>query len=130
MTTQPLGLNALLASTPVPPGEEAYPSQIGIYCDDCSTTALGDYIVHTGMTQNERYDVARRHLTSNEGWDCGAAGDLCPDCKADEPGMCPACDTAAIERCTACNRCRCDRHDDCQPTTAAGETQCTAPTAS
>ncbi|MBP2583004.1 hypothetical protein J3A78_003482 [Streptomyces sp. PvR006] len=111
--THPLGLTELLAAADVPPGEEAYPCQIGIYCDDCGTTALGDYVVHTGMTQLERYGVARRHLTDNAGWDCGVAGDLCPKHKADEPGMCPACDTAAIERCEACGRCRCDTHESC-----------------
>ena len=118
MTDQPLGLNELLAATPVPPGTEAYPAQIGVYCDDCGITELHDYVVHTGMTKEQRLGVARRHLTDNEGWDCGAAGDLCPDCKGDEPGMCPACDTAAVERCTACGSCRCDRHDNCVRPTA------------
>ena len=113
MTTHPLGLNELLAATPVPPGTEAYPTQIGISCDDCCAVECHDYIVHTGMTRDERVGVARQHLTDNAGWDCGAAGDLCPGCKGDEPGMCPACDTAAIERCVACGRCRCDTHEDC-----------------
>ena len=113
MTTQPLGLNDLLASTPVPPGAEAYPAQITVFCDDCGDTVTADYVVHTGMRADERMTVARQHLTDNERWDCGAAGDLCPDCKGDEPGMCPACDTAAIERCVACGLCRCDSHEHC-----------------
>ncbi|MFD9757984.1 hypothetical protein [[Kitasatospora] papulosa] len=113
MTTQPLGLDELLAATPVPPGTEAYPTQVGVSCDDCFAVELHDYVVHTGMTGDERLAVARQHLTVNAGWDCGAAGDLCPDCKGDEPGMCPACDTAVIERCVACSRCRCDTHESC-----------------
>lgn len=113
MNDRPLGLNELLALTPVPDGTEAYPSQIGVYCDICGTTIKGDYIVHTGMTPDERRGVARKHLTDHGGWDCSVAGDFCPACKGDEPGMCPACDTAAIERCVACGRCRCDRHDAC-----------------
>lgn len=110
---EPLGLNELLAATPVPPGAHPFPARITVFCDDRGETATGDYIVHTGMTRDDRLDVARRHLTENEGWDCGVAGDFCPDCKGDEPGMCPACDTAATERCTFCESCRCDRHDDC-----------------
>lgn len=90
-----------------------YPSQISVYCDDCGITVTHDYVVHTDMTRDQRLDVARTHLTDNEGWDCGAAGDLCPACKGDEPGMCPACDTAAIERCVGCGSCRCDTHETC-----------------
>lgn len=101
------------AALPVPEGTEAYPCQIGVFCDDCGTTVVHDYIVDTGMTRDERLDGARRHLTANENWDCGPAGDLCPNCKADEPDMCPACDTAAIERCVGCGSCRCDTHEHC-----------------
>lgn len=90
-----------------------YPSQIGVFCDDCGNAYTGDYVVHTAMSRTERLAVARKHLTDNEGWDCGAAGDLCPQCKGDEPGMCPACDTAAIERCVGCGSCRCDTHEHC-----------------
>ncbi|MFC8176555.1 hypothetical protein [Streptomyces sp. NPDC057325] len=113
MSDQPLSLPELLAATPVPPGAEAYPCQIGVYCDDCGLLELHDYVAHTGMTRDERLDAARKYLTEHKGWDCGTAGDLCPDCKADEPGMCPACDTAAIERCEACGKCRCDTHESC-----------------
>jgi hypothetical protein len=118
MTNQPLGLNDLLAATPVPPGTEAYPTQIGVYCDDCGLTVEHDYVVHTGMTRDERLAVARQHLMKNEHWDCGPAGDFCPTHKGDEPGMCPACDTAALERCTACGSCRCDTHENCTTPTA------------
>ncbi|MEV2203701.1 hypothetical protein AB0E11_27595 [Streptomyces fradiae] len=115
MIDQPLGLTQLIAAAEaqLPDGVDAYPTQIGVFCDDCGLLSLHDYIVHTDMTRPERLQVARDHLTTNEGWDCGAAGDLCPDCKGDEPGMCPACDTAANERCVACGSCRCDRHDTC-----------------
>ncbi|MCB5168033.1 hypothetical protein LG634_24800 [Streptomyces bambusae] len=93
-----------------------YPSLITVYCDLCGQAVTADYIVTPGMTSAERLGVARAHLNTEGQWDCGAAGDLCPACKGDEPGMCPACDTAAIERCGVCGSCRCDRHDSCAPT--------------
>ncbi|WP_190175418.1 hypothetical protein [Streptomyces nitrosporeus] len=119
MTTQPLGLNELLAAAPVPPGTEPFPAQLTVFCDECGETATHDYVVHTGMTRDDRLDVARQHLTGTEEWDCGTAGDYCPDCKSDEPGMCPACDTAATERCTICGSCRCDQHDECAAVAAS-----------
>jgi hypothetical protein len=111
MTDQPPTLPFSLGSLDNETGY--YPSQIGVFCDDCGTTFTGDYVVHTSMTRTERLAVARKHLTDNENWDCGPAGDLCPNCKADEPGMCPGCDTAAIERCVGCGSCRCDTHEHC-----------------
>ncbi|MFD3802611.1 hypothetical protein ACFWTC_03060 [Streptomyces sp. NPDC058619] len=58
-----------------------YPSQIGVFCDGCGTTVTHDYVVHTDMTRTQRLDVARTHLTDNEGWSCTAAADLCASCK-------------------------------------------------
>ncbi|MFJ9644989.1 hypothetical protein [Streptomyces sp. NPDC101206] len=111
MPDQPAPLPFSLADLDAETGY--YPSQIGVYCDDCCLTVVHDYVVHTDMTRDERLGVARKHLTDNEGWDCGAAGDLCPGCKGDEPGMCPACDTPEIERCASCGSCRCDTHENC-----------------
>ncbi|MFC8276275.1 hypothetical protein ACFUJR_27840 [Streptomyces sp. NPDC057271] len=74
----------------VPPGEEVYDSQFGIYCHTCSTTALAVYIVHTGMTELERQGVARRDLNDNAGWDCGTAGDYCPACRKPPVAVRPA----------------------------------------
>ncbi|MFD0344034.1 hypothetical protein ACFVH0_36110 [Streptomyces sp. NPDC127117] len=119
---QPLSLTELLAATPVPPGTGAFPCQIGVCCDDCGVVVSHDYLVHTGMTKAQRLGVARRHLTDNEAWDCGEAGDLCPSCKGDEPGMCPACDTAVIERCVDCGQCRCDTHEQCTRPAVTEET--------
>ncbi|MFE6103215.1 hypothetical protein ACFVQ4_25105 [Streptomyces laurentii] len=85
MPDQPLGLNELLtaADAQLPAGAESYPAQIGVCCDTCGFTAVHDYVVHTGMSREERLQVARDHLTSQEGWGCGPAGapgDFCPRC--------------------------------------------------
>ena len=78
--------------------------------DDCTAFAIS--AAFQPVSREEQAAKLRMQL-AEDGWDCGAAGDLCPDCKGDEPGMCPACDTAAIERCVACGQCRCDTHETC-----------------
>lgn len=56
-----------------------YPVQIGVFCDDCNTEVLADYLVSDGMTSADRFEVARKHLRTL-GWSCIPASDLCPDC--------------------------------------------------
>jgi hypothetical protein len=75
----------ILLTTP----PEAYPSEIGVYCDECGLTVSHDYLVHEGMTKAQRLQVARDHLTANEGWSCTPDADLCPSCAADEREMTP-----------------------------------------
>lgn len=83
-TEHPAGLLAQ-AEADLPPGIEAYPSQIGIFCDDCGHTELHDYVVHSAMTRGERLDVARRHLVNQDGWSCTPGLDLCPPCHRARP---------------------------------------------
>lgn len=64
-----------------PEGVEAYPSRIGVFCDECGKDVSYDYVVHDGMTKSERFGVARAHLSENEGWSCTEEGDLCPGCQ-------------------------------------------------
>lgn len=61
---------------------EAYPCQIGVFCDECGRTVSHDYLVHDGMTKAQQLQVARDHLTVNEGWSCTPDADLCPGCAA------------------------------------------------
>lgn len=58
-----------------------YPSQIGVFCDNCGTHDLRDYLVREDQDQPVRFEVARRHLRENEGWTCGESGDFCPACR-------------------------------------------------
>ena len=77
------------AKTGLPPGATTFPIQIAVYCDVCGVEVMHDYVVHDGMTREQRFAVAREHLTRNEGWSCTAAGDFCPDHKPEpepEPG--------------------------------------------
>jgi hypothetical protein len=60
---------------------EAYPCGIGVFCDNCGTEEVHDYLVVDDMDQQERFEVARRHLEKNENWRCTEAGDYCPVCK-------------------------------------------------
>lgn len=62
-----------------------YPAQVTIFCDGCGTEHTADYLVAADSTQDERFDSARTHLRTNEGWACDEAGDLCPRCSAAEP---------------------------------------------
>jgi hypothetical protein len=62
------------------PDSPLYPSQIGVYCDDCGTTVKADYLVSTDMTKAERLEVARKHLRA-QGWRCDEFGDVCPTCE-------------------------------------------------
>lgn len=59
---------------------ERYPTALGVFCDRCRHEWTGDFIVHTGMTYNERLDVVRAHVRAL-GWLCDSTGDFCPDCK-------------------------------------------------
>jgi hypothetical protein len=61
------------------PHSPLYPSQIGVYCDECGTTTEADYLVSTEQTKAERLDVARQHLR-RQGWICDERGDYCPMC--------------------------------------------------
>jgi hypothetical protein len=72
---------------------EAYPCRIGVCCDECGHTVSHDYLVHVGMSRAQRLQVARDHLTANEGWSCTPAADLCPNCaaKTPDPGPCGKC---------------------------------------
>lgn len=56
-----------------------YPSQITIFCDDCSTEHTGDYLVPADATKAGRLGVARAHLRTL-GWICNLIGDYCPGC--------------------------------------------------
>ncbi|HEY9410948.1 MAG TPA: hypothetical protein VIP77_15305 [Jiangellaceae bacterium] len=56
------------------------PVQIGVFCDDCGTTAERDYLVSEDTTQKGRFAIARAHLAKNEGWQCDLYGDFCPNC--------------------------------------------------
>ncbi|GAA3958488.1 hypothetical protein GCM10023085_46120 [Actinomadura viridis] len=63
------------------PNSGAMPVQVAVYCDDCGRTDARDYLVVETSTKAERFEVARKHLR-NEGWQCDAHGDYCPDCVA------------------------------------------------
>ncbi|THA56135.1 hypothetical protein [Streptomyces sp. A1136] len=62
------------------PTGQRYPARIGVFCDQCGTTVEHDYIVSDDMGKAERYEVARNHLTENEGWVCTPWRDLCQSC--------------------------------------------------
>jgi len=62
------------------PDSPYFPCQIGVYCDDCCVTVMGDYLVHGGMSKPERLSVARTWLVANKGWQCDGNGDFCPKC--------------------------------------------------
>lgn len=64
------------------PDSPLYPSQIGVFCDDCGTEVVRDYLVSTEQTKVERLEVARASLRG-EGWQCDEEGDFCPACTAD-----------------------------------------------
>ncbi|MFJ1869932.1 hypothetical protein [Streptomyces chartreusis] len=66
------------------PDSPLYPSQIGVFCDDCGTEVSGDYMVSTEQTSAERLEVARAHLRT-QGWVSTAAGDFCPPCSVSHP---------------------------------------------
>lgn len=55
------------------------PSRIGIFCDDCGTEHVADYLVRPDSTGPERFEIAREHLRGI-GWECGLGGDSCPQC--------------------------------------------------
>jgi hypothetical protein len=68
----------ILLTTP----PEAYPCRIAVFCDECRVTVSHDYLVHDAMTKAQRLQVARDHLTANEGWSCTDGEDLCGPCAA------------------------------------------------
>jgi hypothetical protein len=63
------------------PDSPYYPSRITVFCDHCGTQRTGDYMVREDMTRDERLAVARKHLTTNEGWqhDADTGDDYCPE---------------------------------------------------
>jgi len=74
-TVPPEIVNAIVRD----PNDPRYPSQIGVYCDECGTTITADYLVSTEQTKAERLEVARAHLRQ-DGWICDERGDYCPAC--------------------------------------------------
>jgi hypothetical protein len=56
-----------------------HPAPIGVFCDDCDTEHVADYLVPADSTSAQRFEVARKHLRTL-GWSCIPASDLCPDC--------------------------------------------------
>ncbi|MET9138864.1 hypothetical protein [Streptomyces parvulus] len=83
MTDHPIGqlspetVNAIVRDMDDP----RYPTRITVYCDryDCGVENTGEYLVHEGMSSEERLAVARKHLVDNEGWEHTADGDdFCP----------------------------------------------------
>lgn len=55
------------------------PASVGIFCDDCGTEHVADYLVPPNSTGPERFEIAREHLR-DIGWSCTEGQDLCPDC--------------------------------------------------
>lgn len=78
---RPPTLDELLAASNPPEGAEAFPCQITVFCDECGVEETGDYVVHTGMNEYERLNVARRFLADYRGWTCGNDGDFCFTCE-------------------------------------------------
>lgn len=62
--------------------DELYPCRLGVFCDRCGDTFEGDFIVSVNMTQGERLDVIRKHVTTVRGWRCDERGDFCARCVA------------------------------------------------
>lgn len=79
-TATPEEVSAILRSPDTGP-DAPYPAAIGLFCDECLAEVVNDYIVSDSMDQEERFEVARKHLRTM-GWDCTSAGDFCPSCTA------------------------------------------------
>lgn len=60
--------------------EEKYPAAIGVFCDDCGTEQVNQFVVSDQVTRAQRFEIARRFLRENAGWSCTEAGDFCPAC--------------------------------------------------
>ncbi|MFJ8603420.1 hypothetical protein ACIREM_32880 [Streptomyces shenzhenensis] len=74
------------------PDSPLYPSRICVFCDECGTEFVGEFMVSEEQTSTERLEVARAHMRT-QGWQCDRAGDYCPEHKraaADEPSACIA----------------------------------------
>jgi len=67
----------------LPEGVEPYPSHLGVFCDECEIVIEGDFIVHDGMSKDERLGVVRAHAVSEFGWLCEDGDDLCANCRED-----------------------------------------------
>lgn len=81
------------------PTSPYFPTQIGVFCDDCGVIETADFMVHEDMTKEERLGVARKHLVETKRWTCTPEdGDLCPACAAaarseEQPAACGKCKT-------------------------------------
>ena len=74
-TLDPNTVNAIVRDM----NDPRYPTQITVFCDHCGVEDTGEYLVHEGMTREERLAVARRHLVEVKGWEHTAEGDdFCP----------------------------------------------------
>lgn len=79
-------LDAYTQENDLTPDVEAFPSLLGIFCDECKIIFSGDFIVHSGMGRDERLGVIRKHMTEVFGWTCDEDGDVCKNC---QPGANP-----------------------------------------
>lgn len=68
-------------TAPVRDTEEWYPSRICVFCDTCGIKEVHDYLISDAMNKLARLQVARNHLSKNEGWSCTADGDYCLNCR-------------------------------------------------
>lgn len=59
---------------------EKYPAQLGVYCDNCRTEWVGDFVVSDSDTKAQRLELVRNHVRTELGWSVGPAGDFCPAC--------------------------------------------------
>lgn len=88
---KPMGLNEMLAAYErehdLPEGVEAYPSHLGVFCDECEIVVEGDFIVHEGMSKDERLGVVRAWAVSEFGWLCKDGEDLCGNCRPEADPM-------------------------------------------
>ncbi|MDQ0943303.1 hypothetical protein [Streptomyces sp. V1I1] len=66
------------------PTSHTYPVTIRVNCDNDRTSFEGEFTVSDDMTQEQRFDVVRKHLTDVEGWSCTDDGYFCPACKPTE----------------------------------------------
>jgi hypothetical protein len=67
------------------PEGSAFPSHLGVYCDECEIVFESDFIIHEGTTKQERLKVVRDYVVQVFGWTCGEE-DLCANC---QPGADP-----------------------------------------
>jgi hypothetical protein len=59
---------------------EQYPKQIAVFCDECGTDEVHDYMVSEDDDQETRLGYARKYLAEEKGWLIQDNLDLCPEC--------------------------------------------------